>query len=213
MNEYRKIANVFKFDAKYKNIIGLNEPFNSLKNLTWVGTEKVDGTNIRIIWDGYKIEIKGRTDNAQFQGELFDTLSQMFLTKEMEYVFEQIFENKEVIIYGEGYGPKIQAGGDLYSDKPKFIVFDINIDGHYLKRANVLDICEKLNLDVVPDIFLGTIDEAKEFVSKHPSSTINEKHEMEGLVLELPLEIFDKNGNPLKCKVKYRDMLKGNLIN
>ena len=131
----------------------------------------------------------------------------------MEYVFEQIFENKEVIIYGEGYGPKIQAGGDLYSDKPKFIVFDINIDGHYLKRANVLDICEKLNLDVVPDIFLGTIDEAKKFVSKHPSSTINEKHEMEGLVLELPLEIFDKNGNPLKCKVKYRDMLKGNLIN
>lgn len=213
MNEYRKIANVFKFDAKYKNIIGLNEPFNSLKNLMWVGTEKVDGTNIRIIWDGYKIEIKGRTDNAQFQGELYDTLSQMFLTKEIEYVFEQIFENKEVIIYGEGYGPKIQAGGDLYSDKPKFIVFDINIDGHYLKRANVLDICEKLNLDVVPDIFLGTIEEAQKFVSKHPSSTINEKHEMEGLVLELPLEIFDKNGNPLKCKVKYRDMLKGNLIN
>lgn len=213
MNEYRKIANVFKFDAKYKTIVGLNEPFNSLKNLMWVGTEKVDGTNIRIIWDGYKIEIKGRTDNAQFQGELYDTLSQMFLTKEMEYVFEQIFENKEVIIYGEGYGPKIQTGGGLYSDKPKFIVFDINIDGHYLKRANVLDICEKLNLDVVPDIFLGTIDEAKKFVSKHPSSTINEKHEMEGLVLELPLEIFDKNGNPLKCKVKYRDMLKGNLIN
>lgn len=213
MNEYRKIANVFKFDAKYKNIVGLNEPFNSLKNLIWVGTEKVDGTNIRIIWDGYKIEIKGRTDNAQFQGELYDTLSQMFLTKEMEYVFEQIFENKEVVIYGEGYGPKIQTGGSLYSDKPKFIVFDINIDGHYLKRANVLDICEKLNLDVVPDIFLGTIDEAKKFVSKHPSSTINEKHEMEGLVLELPLEIFDKNGNPLKCKVKYRDMLKGNLIN
>lgn len=212
MNEYRKIANVFKFDAKYKNIVGLNEPFNSLKNLIWVGTEKVDGTNIRIIWDGYKIEIKGRTDNAQFQGELYDTLSQMFLTKEMEYVFEQIFENKEVVIYGEGYGPKIQTGGGLYSDKPKFIVFDINIDGHYLKRANVLDICEKLNLDVVPDIFLGTIDEAKKFVSKHPSSTINEKHEMEGLVLELPLEIFDKNGNPLKCKVKYCDMVKGNLI-
>ena len=212
MNEYRKIANVFKFDAKYQNIVDLNEPFKSLENLTWVGTEKVDGTNIRIIWDGYKIEIKGRTDNAQFQGELYDTLSQMFLTKEMEYVFEQIFETKNVVIYGEGYGPKIQAGGGLYSDTPKFIVFDVNIDGHYLKRANVLDICEKLNLDVVPELFSGTIDEAKKFVSKHPSSTINEKHEMEGLVLELPLEIFDKNGNPLKCKVKYRDMLKGNLI-
>lgn len=212
MNEYRKIANVFKFDAKYQNIVDLNEPFKSLENLTWVGTEKVDGTNIRIIWDGYKIEIKGRTDNAQFQGELYDTLSQMFLTPEMECVFEQIFETKNVVIYGEGYGPKIQAGGDLYSDTPKFIVFDINIDGHYLKRANVLDICEKLNLDVVPELFSGTIDEAKKFVSKHPASTINEKHEMEGLVLELPLELFDKNGNPIKCKVRYRDMLSGKLI-
>lgn len=25
--------------------------------------------------------------------------------------------------------------------------------------------------------------------------------------------IIDENGNPLKCKVKYCDMLKGNLIN
>lgn len=212
MNEYRKIANVFKFDAKYQNIVDYNEPFKSLQDLKWYGTEKVDGTNIRIIWDGYKIEIKGRTDNAQFQGDFLKTISKMFLTKEMEYIFEQLFENKFVIIYGEGYGPKIQAGGELYSNEPKFIVFDINIEGKYLKRENVLDICNKLNLDVVPYVFSGNIQEAKEFVAKHPMSTINEKHEMEGLVLELHLDIYDNNGHPLKCKLKYRDMLKAGLI-
>lgn len=41
MKEYRKIENIFKFDAKYNNVIGLNEPYNSLKNIKWLGTEKV----------------------------------------------------------------------------------------------------------------------------------------------------------------------------
>lgn len=34
---------------------------------------------------------------------------------------------------------------------------------------------------------------------------------MEGLVLELPLDVFDKNGQCIKCKCKYRDMLKAGL--
>ena len=52
----------------------------------------------------------------------------------MEYIFEQVFGDKEAYVFGEGYGPKIQTGGGLYSDTPKFIVFDITIDGHELNR-------------------------------------------------------------------------------
>ena len=124
MKEYRKIPNVFKFDEKYKKVINLNEPFKSLRKLTWVGTEKVDGTNIRIHWDGHKIEIGGRTDKAEFQVDLKTYLDSIFLTEEMEYIFEQVFGEKDAMIFGEGYGPKIQNGG-TYSDTPKFIVFDI----------------------------------------------------------------------------------------
>ena len=41
--EYQKIGNVFKFDEKFRTIVGLNEPFETLKNIMWEGTEKIDG--------------------------------------------------------------------------------------------------------------------------------------------------------------------------
>lgn len=209
MKEYRKIANLFKFDTKYKHIEGLNEPYKTLKDIKWIGTEKVDGTNVRVYWDGHKITLAGRTDNAQWQGDLYGELEKIFLVQEMEYIFEQVFGDKEAYVFGEGYGPKIQAGGGLYSDTPKFIVFDITIDGHELNRSNVEDVANKLGLDVVPVVFQGNLDEAQEFVADHQMSTLgNHEHEMEGLVLTPVVDIYDNKGNRIKCKCKYRDLLK-----
>ena len=70
MKEYQKIANIYKFDEKYRNIVGLNETYELLKDLTWEGTEKVDGTNVRIHWDGHDIEIKGHTEKSQLPSHL-----------------------------------------------------------------------------------------------------------------------------------------------
>lgn len=56
----------------------------TLKNIQWVGTEKVDGTNIRVYWDGYRISIAGRTDKAEIPPHLYKYLSDLFLTPEME---------------------------------------------------------------------------------------------------------------------------------
>lgn len=211
--EYQKIGNVFKFDEKFRTIVGLNEPFETLKNIIWEGTEKVDGTNIRIYWDGHDIEIAGHTNKAQIPGPLKEYLESIFLTKEMEYVFEQIFEEKEAYIFGEGFGPKIQAGGGLYTDKPSFIIFDINIDGFDLKREAVNDIASRLGLPSVPVVFHGTLDEAKAYVAEHHMSTINEAHEMEGLVL-VPsgIQLYDNKHHLIKCKCKYRDMVKAGLV-
>ena len=38
--EYQKISNVFEFGEKYRTILGIIEPFKSLKDLIWQGTEK-----------------------------------------------------------------------------------------------------------------------------------------------------------------------------
>ena len=38
--------------------------FEYLKDLKWQGFEKLDGTNVRIYWDGYRVSTHGRTDNA-----------------------------------------------------------------------------------------------------------------------------------------------------
>ena len=81
--------------------------------------------------------------------------------------FEQIFEEKEAYIFGEGFGAGIQkAGGDYVENGTdvSFIIFDINIDGFDLKRESVNDIASRLGIPSVPVVFHGTLDEAKAFV-------------------------------------------------
>ena len=215
MKEYQKISNIFKFDEKYRTIIGMTDTYQSLRNIEWIGTEKVDGTNIRIYWDGYKIQIAGRTERSQIPDHLMNYLSNLFLTQEMEYVFEQMFGEKEVYLFGEGYGYKIQANGDKYFEDRKnvgFILFDVNIDfANDLSRDNVNDIAEKLGLKSVPVVFRGTLDDAIEFVKKHHMSTLGDSsHEMEGLVLQPIIQLYDSKHKLIKCKCKYGDVIKLN---
>ncbi len=211
MNEFVKIPNLFEFDAKYKQILGYTSTFEVMKNLIWQGTEKVDGTNIRVHWDGHRIELGGRTDAAAIPAQMVNYLNNMFLSQEMEYIFEQMFEDKDVILFGEGFGKGIQKNGELYGE-PRFILFDVQIEGYYLTRDNVQDIAEKLALDTVPILFEGTLDKAVKFVGEHHMSTIDSRHEMEGLVLEPKgIRLYDNKFKPIKCKCKYRDLVKAGL--
>ena len=215
--EYQKIGNVFKFDEKFHNIVGLNEPYETLKNLIWQGTEKIDGTNIRVHWDGHDIEIAGHTDKAQIPQKLDKYLKDLFMTQEMEYIFEQVFGESEAYIFGEGFGAGIQKGGGDYVENGQdnsFIVFDVNIAGFDLDRNNVIDVANKLGLASVPVVFEGTLDEAKSYVAEHHMSTLNGgKHEMEGLVLvPRDVQLYDKKHKLIKCKCKYRDMVRAGLV-
>lgn len=214
--EYQKIGNIFKFDAKYKTIVGINEPYSSLSHLIWQGTEKIDGTNTRIYWDGHRISWGGHTAHSQIQPNVAKYLEETFGTPEMEYLFEQIFNDMEVYIFGEAYGAGIQKGGGTYVEDGKsvsFIVFDVNIDGYDLRRKDVDDVAAKLGLMSVPVCFEGTLEEAKAFVASHPMSTLNGGlHEMEGLVLQpRDVQLYDYKHHLIKCKCKYRDMLKAGL--
>ena len=212
MKEYQKIDNIFKFDEKYREIVGITDTYKVLKDIEWIGTEKVDGTNIRIYWDGHEIQIGGRTNKSQIPNHLMEYLSKTFLTQEMEYVFEQMFGDKEVYLFGEGYGYKIQTNGDKYfSDRKSvgFILFDVKIDDFDLSRENVNDIANKLGLVSVPIIFKGSLDGAIKFVKDHPMSILGDSsHEMEGLVLQPSILLYDKNKKMIKCKCKYRDVIK-----
>ena len=70
MDKYHKIQSVYKRDPTNKMktfLVGqYSRPeFGYLEQNTWVFTEKVDGTNVRIHWDGQEVRFGGRTDNAQ----------------------------------------------------------------------------------------------------------------------------------------------------
>ena len=204
---YNKIETIYVRDIEgtKKLIEGQfrNPMIEYLKDNDWIWTEKIDGTNIRVIWDGHNITFGGRTERAQIPAHLVNFLNKKFIDSTTEELFEQTFGEKEVVLFGEGYGPKIQNGG-AYRDDVSFIMFDVAINGRYQEWDNVKSIAKMFNVDVVPEIMMGTIQEAIDFVKAHPKSTFGTAY-MEGVVGKPLVEIFDRNGNRAVVKVKWED--------
>jgi hypothetical protein len=210
MKEYNKIETVFERDmlGSKKLIEGKfrNPVVEFLKDNRWQFTEKIDGTNIRVYWDGHRVIFGGRTDSAQIPTNLMYALNDKFMGITNEQLFEQKFGATPVTLYGEGYGEKIQKDGGNYLYGVDFILFDILINETWLERQNIEDIAKIFNLKVVPIVLEGTIQEGVEYVRKNPQSTIaRTKHEMEGLVGRPTVEIRDRRGDRIIVKIKAVD--------
>ena len=207
MKQYEKIETVFCRDTNGTKRLVLNDYRNPtiayLKDNMWLFTEKVDGTNIRIHWDGHKVEFGGRTDKAQIPGPLLNKLNEMFMTTEAEELFEQTWGDKDVILFGEGYGPKIQNGGDYRSDV-SFILFDVLVGNNYQEREWVEKTAQMFNIDVVPIVLTGTIQDGIDYVMKHPQSTMGTAM-MEGVVGRPMIELRDRRGERVIVKIKWED--------
>jgi len=110
-------------------------------------------------------------------------------------------------IYGEGYGVKIQKGGNYISNGVGFIVFDVKVNNLYLNRLAMEEIADKLGAPHVPYMGEMTIDEAIEFVKKGFKSTIaeNKDYDAEGLVLKTSLGLKTRMGERIIFKVKTCD--------
>ena len=207
MKEYEKIETIFARDEKTKKLnenIYRNETIQFLKDIEWEFTEKIDGTNIRIIWDGHKVSYYGRTDKAQIPTQLMNKLIELFGGNINEEMFEQKFGATPVMLIGEGYGAKIQKGGGDYRQDNNFILFDVCINNKYLSRDNVNDIANYFGIESVPVIFSGNLKKGIDFVKTKPNSTIGTA-KMEGLVARPKVELYDKNGNRLIVKIKVCD--------
>ena len=209
MIEYNKIETLWKRDLEgtKKLIPGVynNPTVEFLKDNIWQFSEKIDGTNVQIAWDGHKIFFGGRTADSSIPSHLVNKLNEMFLTDEVEQIFEQTFGEMPVILFGEGYGHKIQKVGDKYRDDVGFILFDVLISGNYQPRSSVEDIAKAFGLDIVPIIMEGTIEEAVEFVKTKPMSTIGTAP-MEGVVGRPKIELRDRAGKRVIVKIKVKDI-------
>jgi len=210
MNKYHKIKTLWKRQSEKPNNIIIGEyalpEFDLLKDIEWVGTEKIDGTNIRVIWDNNKIRFGGKTDNAQIPTFLYDKLNELFAGEVKEQLFEQTFDSP-VCLYGEGYGAKIQRGGGNYkSDGVGFVLFDIKIGNWWLDRGSLEDIAEKLGIDIVPIIFRGTLQELSDFVSCGHKSKWGD-FLAEGVVAKPIIEIKNRGDERIITKLKYKDFI------
>ena len=206
MSEYHKINTIYNRDQKGHIIeTEFSDPlFDYLFQNQWVWTEKVDGTNIRIIWDGEQVTFGGRTDNAQIPATLIKKLQDLFLTPAMTEKLKSKLPDG-AILYGEGYGSRIQKGGGNYNPNGvDFVLFDIQIGGWYLTRSNVGDIADALGIDIVPVVGIGTLEKAIEFVRNGFISQWGDFF-AEGIVARPLVEMKNRKGNRVIVKIKHRD--------
>lgn len=235
--KYQKINTLFKRGEN--NLIIPTEfcqdEFNYLKDLKWECTEKIDGTNMRVIitpiysqkylenanvfvdaFTEFKIEFKGKSDDAIIPKHLLAKMQEIFTESKVYEAFAEhyVLNNgnfeknlNPIILYGEGYGVKIQKGGNYISNGVDFILFDVKIGDFWLLRDSCEDIARSLNINIVPLVGLMTIPEAIEYVKKGFVSNISENRSYmaEGLVLKTPLGLMDRRGNRLITKIKYKD--------
>lgn len=211
MKEYHKIQTVFKRDpnTNYKTLIygdySLPE-FEYLKDNNWVFTEKVDGTNIRVMFKNNKITFGGKTDKAQIPAFLVNKLNERFLPQLDR--FQKMFtdENAEICFYGEGYGAKIQSGGNYRPDQD-FVLFDIKINEWWLQRKDVEEIGKMFGLDIVPVIGCGSLKEMVERTQQGFYSRWNNLLIAEGMVARPATELKTRSGERIITKIKYKDFL------
>jgi hypothetical protein len=209
---YHKINSVFKRDpatSHKKFIMGdyAQPEFSYLSDMVWNGTEKIDGTNIRIDWDGEKVRFGGRSDNAQIPAVLFEYLNDHFTPDRMSSGLRG-----PLTLYGEGYGGKIQKGSG-YQTEQRFILFDALAPhdplGVWLHQQDARCVAKSLSIPMAPEIFTGTLHEAVDMCSLAFKSTIAEDadKEAEGLVLRPSFELRDRMGRRIVTKLKCTDFI------
>jgi ATP-dependent RNA circularization protein (DNA/RNA ligase family) len=207
-NLYHKIPGLYmREESKPFNLIEgvYREPeLELLKDIEWTFTEKVDGTNIRVIWDGHNVVFGGRTENAQIPSHLVTKLNELFMGTRVEQVFEQVFGESEAILFGESYGAKIQKGGGNYSETQEFVLFDVKVGEWYLKREDVEDVAEKFSLKVVPIVAKGNLQTGVDLVKAGLKSQWGD-FIAEGLVAKPTTDLFNRKGERILTKIKTED--------
>lgn len=207
MSEYHKIQSIFKRDmtSKRKTLIEGDwtlPEFEYLAGNVWTFTEKVDGTNIRVIFKDGCIAFGGRTEDAQIPAQLVGRLNERFMP--LAAKLGEVFQDGAAVLYGEGYGAKIQKGGENYRADQDFVLFDVRVGQWWLQRADVEDVAQKLGLDVVPVIGEGTLHDAVKQAKAGIRSTWGD-FQAEGIVARPKTELNTRGGHRLIAKIKCRD--------
>jgi hypothetical protein len=210
---YHKIQNPFKMDPetrKRSEECGwTSDEFRFLRRNDWRLSEKLDGTNVRVMWDGAHVTFNGKTDGAQMPGGLVQFLQGMFGTWQMQERFAEKFGTDPVTIYGEGFGGKIQSG-TKYSPTSIFAAFDVRVGDFWLRHPDFIQVCESLGIPQVPQIEktrfepCWTLDEAIDYARAGFNSTYG-PFPAEGVIAKPTTELRTRLGERIVVKIKTLD--------
>lgn len=175
------------------------DEFNVLADNFWHWTEKIDGMNIRVVYDGYNRTFLGRTDNANFKPSWLDFLGRLIPVE----ILEETFGTSQAVIYGELFGGGIQSGTPYGKLPLTFAMFDVKVGDWWLLPDNVQDISKKLDIYSPPGFRMSVwsaIHQVKNGMKSELGDFI-----AEGLVGRAPLGLQSRSGHRLMMKVKDCD--------
>jgi len=167
--------------------------------------EKIHGTSAHINWKDNKM-------NLSPGGESYEKFKSIFDIPFLESKFKELFEDIEVIIFGEAYGGKCQGMSNTYGKELKFIVFDVMIHKIWLDVLNAENVAKKLGLEFVDYKEISTNLKKINFEKDKPSTQAirngcgNDKLR-EGIVLRPLIEVTKNNGDRIIAKHKREEFL------
>lgn len=167
----------------------------------WHAVEKIDGTNVRICWDGYRVSFLGRQDTSEWNKGLLDYLTTVYGNETFELILEDAFGGKPVMIVGEGFGGNIQKAGPGYGGF-QFRAFAMWSPDIWWRLESVIHVCAQLGVPTAPEIITGTLDQIIGEVQDDYLVSRLGHPEPEGYVCRPVVDVFDQWGNPLMVKVK-----------
>lgn len=208
--EYHKIDTLFERDPSTFVVNPEKIKASVLETISaWDVTEKIDGTNIRVMLsvEG-EVSFGGRSNSAQIPADLIQHLTRTFQPDSMKQAL-WLEDPVEVVLYGEGYGPGIQKGGGLYRSDKGFILFDVMVGGKWwMERSAISEIADKLSIPSVPFLGRMSLDEIVSLVRSPFASKLGSAI-AEGIVAR-PIEtLFDRRGERVIIKLKTKDFLHG----
>ena len=208
MHRYGKTPNVFVRGDDNKLVLGKysSATLKDLAGLDWTFTEKIDGTNIRlIISDEGIVDIRGRSDQAVLPPGLEDNIRAILPSAE-ELVKREL---TGFTFYGEGFGPGIQNGGK-YADQKSFRTFDIlDRNGRWMNEADLYHLSKGLNLEQVPEVSWGPLWHGVQRVATGQKSAFGDFY-AEGLIARPSGQpLLDRFGQRIQCKIKHVDLFIG----
>jgi len=175
---FHKYTDIENF-KNFRNVIKLGEPVFI--------TEKLHGSSGRWSLIDDKFMIGSRKLQLKIDSETKTYWHFIFEKYKLKYKLSELRDrsnNKNVAIYGEIVGPKIQ---DLHygQKEPALFVYDLMVDGQYLPPRSFQLMCASLELPTVPILKVGELQE-RDFDLRSGKSMLAE-HVREGIVIE-PLE-------------------------
>lgn len=176
------------------------------KNL-WAYKRKLNGENMRVLWNGEQAIWNGKTNDFQTNDETTEYMNATFV----EEIFEEKFgREKQVLFFGERMAPDSQ-GNELKLEKVEFVLFDVKIGDTWLEPENLRAVAKYFNIRTCYD-FMRAKDEKKNYIDTLENLinavTRGDFKEWEGIVASPVIGLYNRKGERLICKIKNHDYLR-----